>query len=338
MSDRTASPVRLAPAAVVAAALAALTLWAYWPSLRDMANRWLSDPQYSHGYLVPLFSAYLLWARRGRLNGATLKPSLWGLLPIAIAGGLRYLATLNYEYFDGLALVLTVAGFALLAGGFDALKWSWPAVAFLLFMLPLPYSVEHAVAAPLQHVATVCSTYVMQTIGMPALAEGNVITLPGGRIEIERACSGLSMLLIFFALATAMAVLVRRPLADRLVIVLSAAPIAVLANVARITATGLAQEWFGAEAARKIFHDWAGWMMMPFALALVWLELTFLSLLFRETAVEKDEPMTFDHPFGPSAPAAKSSRTVREGPANGTSPSTRGVPPVGPTAVGAVGG
>ena len=66
-------------------------------------------------------------------------------------------------------------------------------------MLPLPYSVEHAVAGPLQRVATVCSTYVMQTIGLPAVSEGNVIILPSGRIEVERACSGLSMLLIFFA-------------------------------------------------------------------------------------------------------------------------------------------
>jgi exosortase len=325
MTDRTASPVRLA-AAGAGVALLALTVWAFWQPLGEMAGRWLSDPQYSHGYLVPVFSAYLLWARRGRLAGADLLPSWWGLAPIAAAAVLRYLATLNYEYFDGIALVLTLTGFVLLTGGVQALDWAWPGLAFLLFMLPLPYSVEHAVAAPLQRVATACSTYIMQTIGLPALSEGNVIVLGSGRIEIERACSGLSMLLIFFALATAMAILVRRPLLDRLVILASAAPIAIIANVARITATGLAQEWFGPEAARKIFHDWAGWMMMPFALALVWLELGFLSLLLRETEAAEEAPLGFDHPVGAAAGGPKTGRSAAS--------ASRGVPPpIGPGAV-----
>jgi exosortase len=316
-------------AAGVGVALVALTVWAFWQPLCEMAGRWLSDPQYSHGYLVPVFSVYLLWARRGRLAGADLTPSWWGLLPIAAAAALRYLATLNYEYFDGLALVLTLTGFVMLAGGMNALAWAWPGVAFLLFMLPLPYSVEHAVAAPLQRLATICSTYIMQTIGLPALSEGNVIVLGSGRIEIERACSGLSMLLIFFALATAMAILVRRPLLDRLVILASAAPIAIIANVARITATGLAQEWFGPEAARKIFHDWAGWMMMPFALALVWLELGFLSLLLREPAATEEVPLGFGHPLGAAASGPKNGR--------GASSTNRVPPPVGPGAVRVVG-
>jgi exosortase len=292
-----------------------------------MAEHWLKDPQYTHGYLVPLFSIYLLWARRDRLARVRLAPSWWGLLPVAVAAALRYEATRNYEYLDGIALILTVAGFVLLLGGAAALEWAWPAVAFLLFMVPLPYTIEHAVADPLQRIATACSTYVMQTIGLPALSEGNVIVLGNGRIEVERACSGLSMLMIFFALATAMAVLMNRPLLDRLVIVVSAAPIAIVANVVRITATGLAQEWFGPEAAHKIFHDWAGWLMMPLALGLLWLGMGALSLLLPET-VESDElPLAFDHPLGAATPAAKTGGGVREGRA--------GAPPAGSAAAGA---
>jgi exosortase len=338
MTDRTASPVRGILAAALAVALGGLTIWAFWPPLSDMAARWMTDPQYTHGYLVPVFSAYLLWSRRDRLAGISLAPSWWGLLPLAVASLLRYAASSNYDYFDGLAVVLTVTGFFLLTGGTKALNWAWPAVAFLLFMVPLPYFVEHAVARPLQSVATACSTYIMQTIGLPALSEGNVIVLGNGKIEIERACSGLSMLLIFFALSTAMAVLIRRPLLDKIVILVSAAPIAIIANVARITATGLAQEWFGAEAARKIFHDWAGWMMMPLALVLLWIELGLLSLLLKETDEKTEVPMTFDPHGGKSAPAPKGSRVVREGPPGGPPPAARGVPPVGPTPVGAVGG
>jgi exosortase len=336
MTDRTASPVRLTPlSAALAVALGALTLWAFWPPLTQMANQWMHDPQYTHGYLVPLFSAYLLWARRGQLAGARLSPSWLGLLPLAAAAVLRFQASRNYDYLDGLALVLTVGGFFLLAGGPKALAWSWPGVAFLLFMVPLPYSVEHAVAGPLQRVATVCSTYIMQTIGLPALAEGNVIVLSNGRVEVEQACSGLSMLMIFFALSTAMAILVRRPLFDRILIVVSAAPIAILANVFRITATGLAQEWFGAEAAHKIFHDWAGWMMMPLALAMLWLELGVLSLVLREKKEDSQVPLQFDGPMG--VPGPKNPRSVREGPPAGPPSAARGGPPVGPTPINAVG-
>jgi exosortase len=340
MTDRTASPVRLTQAAAAAGvALGAFTLWAFWPSLHQMAVQWIKDPQYTHGYLVPVFSAYLLWARRGQLAGARLSPSWLGLLPLLAASVLRFEASRNYDYLDGLAFILTIAGFALLVGGRAALVWAWPAVAFLLFMVPLPYSVEHAVAHPLQGLATACSTYIMQTIGLPALSEGNVIVLGNGRIEVEQACSGLSMLLIFFALSTAMAILVRRPLLDRLVILASAAPIAILANVFRITATGLAQEWFGAEAAHKIFHDWAGWMMMPLALGLLWLELGVLSLVLREKKEDSQVPLNFNSPMGPggqSAPAPRNPRPVREGPPTGPPPS-RGVPPAGSTPINAVG-
>jgi exosortase len=345
MTDRAASPVRVTPlAAALAVALGALTLWAFWPPLVQMAHQWMNDPQYTHGYLVPLFSAYLLWARRGRLAGAKLSPSWLGLLPLAAAALLRYEASRNYDYFDGVALVLTIAGFFLLAGGPRALVWSWPAVAFLLFMVPLPYSVEHAVAGPLQRLATVSSTYIMQTIGLPALAEGNVIVLGNGRVEVEQACSGLSMLMIFFALSTAMAILVRRPLLDRILILVAAAPIAILANVFRITATGLAQEWFGAEAAHKIFHDWAGWMMMPLALAMLWLLLGVLSLVLREQKEDSQVPLNLDGPMGlpgglagQSAPGPKNPRSVREGPPAGPPSASRGGPPVGPTPINAVG-
>jgi len=203
-------------------------------------------------------------------------------------------------------------------------------------MVPLPWSVEHAVSGPLQSLATACSTYIMQTIGMPALSEGNIIVVGSGKIEVERACSGLSMLLIFFALSTAMAVMIRRPLVDKIVILVSAAPIAVIANVARITATGMAQEWFGPEAARKIFHDWAGWMMMPFALILLWIELGIMSLLFREVNDQEEVPVPFENPGNPSATGAKTSQVNRKNAPKGASPGNRGTGPVGPNPVGAI--
>lgn len=341
MADRTASPA--SPASPTnrliwtAIGITVGLLWAFWPSLRQMAHKWLNDPQYSHGYLVPLFSLYLLWSRRDILEGSRLRPSWWGLLPLALAAGLRHLATLNYDWFDGVALVLSLFGLVLLAAGGRALMWAWPAVAFLLFMVPLPYRIEVAVAHPLQSVATACTTYVMQTLGMAVIARGNQIVMPNGPpLNVVEACSGLSMLLIFFALSTAMAVVVKRPLLDKLIVLASAVPIAIIANVARITLTGLAQEAFGPELAHKFFHDWAGWFMMPLALGLLWLELGMLSLLLRAPSSAQDEVLfAFDHPFAPTAArSAKSPRTAKPATPPGGQNVTEPQPPLPPPPTG----
>src|SRR5439155_19345193 len=118
------------------------------------------------------------------------------------------------------------AGPALLVGGRDFSRWSWPAIAFLGFMLPLPFFLEVSLAHPLRRLATMISTYALQTLSCPALAEGNVILIGDARLGVAEACSGLGMLMTFFALATALAMMVHAPLVDRLILVASAAPIA----------------------------------------------------------------------------------------------------------------
>jgi exosortase len=137
-------------------------------------------------------------------------------------------------------------------------------------MIPLPYFVEVALAHPLRRLATAMSTYALQTVGYPAIAEGNVILIDDLKLGVAEACSGLGMLSTFLALATALALSTRAPLVDRIVLLVSAVPIALIANVARISATGIA----------PALHDFLGWLMMPFALLLLWLELRFLGTLF----------------------------------------------------------
>jgi exosortase len=146
----------------------------------------------------------------------------------------------------------------------------------LFFMLPLPFRLGMMMAPTLQRLATLASTYTLQTLGFPAISEGNIIMLNESRIGVVEACGGLSMLIVFFALATAVALMVERDLKQKLLIVASAVPIAIVANVARITATALLQEWAGRGVA-DFFHDLAGWFMMPVALALLWLELRLLA-------------------------------------------------------------
>jgi exosortase len=197
-------------------------------------------------------------------------------------------AVFYFQSLDFLSLIPMVAGATLLCFGWPVLRWSLPAILFLAFMLPLPFTVENALREPLRGVGTVASTYVMQTVGLAAYREGYTIVTDSGRIGVAEACSGLRMMMIFFALSTAVAMLSQRVWWEKLVIVVSAVPIALIANVARITVTGILHETVNGEVANLVFHDLAGWLMMPFGLALLGVELWLLSRLI---IVEQEAPL-----------------------------------------------
>jgi exosortase len=279
------SSSRLRPAAIAAAILAAVALWAYWPTLADMAWRWGEDPSYSHGYLVPAFAVYLLWMRRRHLLAQAPRPTSLGLLLLGGAVALRLAgAYFHYSYLDQVSLLPCIAGLMTLAMGRAALAWSWPAIAFLAFMVPLPYTLSMALSGPMQGIATAGSTFLLQALGRPAIAEGNLIQLNEVELNIVEACSGLRMLVVFFALSAAVAMLVRKPLWEKLVVAGSAIPIALVANVLRITFTGLLCEVISDAAGRAQCHDWLGYLMMPIGLIFLGLECLVLKKLLIEPA------------------------------------------------------
>jgi exosortase len=267
---------------VSTAVLLATVVWAFWPDLGDCALKWQTDPQYSHGYLVPAFAAFILWQRRARLKGAAFAPSWWGV-PVLLAGGALHLlgAWFFLAWPEQVSLLPVLAGITLALGGRPAWRWAWPAIAFLFFMVPLPGGAFEILSMPLQRVGTVASTYVLQTLGLPALAEGNIIVLSENVLEVAQACNGLHMMVVFVALSTGVAMLIRRTMVERILIVVSAFPIAVIANIARITITGVLYEMVNNERAKHLFHDYVGWLMMVIGLILLWVELFVLSRLIQ---------------------------------------------------------
>ena len=264
-------------------------LGAYWLTLGGVVQRWMTDPKYSHGYFVPLFAAWLLW-RRARRDGFTLDAAtgLWWGLPILAAGVAVHLAG-QYVFADWLSevsLLISLLGLCVGVGGWRLARLAAPAISFLAFMLPLPYRVEVSLAGPLQSLATNSSAYLLQMLGFTAGTEGNVIVMSTTRLGVEDVCSGLGMLVTFFALSTAVAIVVRRPRLDKLVIVASAIPIALTANVLRITVTGILADTVGGEVANFVFHNLAGLFMTPLAFGLMWVELKVLSRLLVEAPAE----------------------------------------------------
>jgi exosortase len=286
-------------AGAIAAVLLAL-LWAYWPTLEGLAETWSSDPNYSQGFLVPVLALAILWHRCRRVRtrdqrsddsgqrSGEATPSFLGLVLLLSAAALRWAGAYFYVTpLDHLSLLVTLAGACLLFGGWVWLGRAWPAIAFLLFMIPIPRSLGgSALIGGLQQMATTASTFALQTLGVTAQREGNVILLKEAQLGIVEACSGLRMLMVFCAFATATAILLPYGWKRRAILIGSAVPLAVTGNVIRITAAGLASENLSSEAGHFVFHDLAGWLMLPLAFGFLGLELFLLSRLFRPAGAE----------------------------------------------------
>jgi exosortase len=279
-----------------------------------MAEQWSYDPKYSHGYLVPVFALYLLWFRKERIPAEGFRPSWWGL-PVLLAGAGLYLlgGYLFVTSIDSFSLLVTLVGLCVVLGGWRALGWAWPAIGFLVFMLPLHHRIEVSFALPLQEFATEASTYTLQTLGFPALSRGNTILVTDmPPIGVAEVCNGLGMLITFCALSTAVAIVIDRPLVDKLVILVSAIPIALISNVARIVVYVFLYRLVGVRPA-EFFHDYAGWLMMILALGLLGLELFVLRILFVEPEPEGSVQLDFTGvmktPGAGSRPAGKTPAT-----------------------------
>jgi exosortase len=262
--------------------LIVLLIAAYWDMLALTSAAWTED-LYSHGWIIPLFSLGLLWLRWKPFQTNVPAQERWlGLLILGIGLGLRLFAA---EYtilpVDRWSLLPSVFGVFMLVGGLHAVRWAWPAIVFLWFMFPWPTVLENTVLSWLQKGATIASTFVLQTLGVAAFRTGNLIQIPGmgTPLNVAEACAGLRMATIFGALCVAMVFIIDRPWWDKLVILLSSIPIALIVNIARITVTALLTNWVGQEnyAVNKICHDYAGYViMMPLALVLLWIELQIL--------------------------------------------------------------
>jgi exosortase len=272
-------PAAAAAWSIVAAAIIA----SYWGAFDYLYGTW-STEDYGYCFLVPPFAAFLLWYRREKLQPLPGHGSWWGLAFLALCGLLRWASVwFAMDVLEPLSLVPLFTGLVVLLVGWQGLLWAWPSLLILLFMYPLPGRYQFGLRYELQYAATAVSAFLLQSFGIPIPdpAGTTTIMLPSGPLRVEEACSGLRMLMLFQTACVGAAFVVRMPIWQRIVIVISGTPIAVLSNVLRITLTGVLQELFGLgpEATGHV-HDFAGWLMMPLALLFIWGEVALLSKLF----------------------------------------------------------
>jgi exosortase len=232
---------------------------------------WTTDDNYSHGFLVPLLSLYFASqvVRRGPVEIRSGVISGGILLGLALLGRLITIP-LPIPFLGDLAILVGLAGMFTLILGTKALSRYWFVFFFLVFMVPLPIAMYSRIASPLQLLASRAASAVMNVTGVPVLCEGNRMTLPGGvQMFVAEACSGMRQMTGFLALTAAVAYLTARPGWYRTIVVLTALPIALTANVARVVLTGYIMHYVNREYASGTYHTLEGILMMGFGLLLL---------------------------------------------------------------------
>jgi exosortase len=261
--------------------LTAVLLYLYYPVLKLLVWQWSNDADYSHGFLVPLLSAYLIWARRDKLRQVVRKPSAWGLVIVLGSLGVLFLGSLGAELsLARLSLIGCICGLVVYFAGSKVLRaMSFP-IAFLLFAIPMPVVIYNEIVFPLQFIASKFATRTLEMLNLfPIMREGNVLILPGMRLEVVEACSGIRSLMSLLALAAGYGYVVERSVAVRWFMVIAMVPLAIVSNGMRIMITAIMAHYIGPKAAEGFMHEFSGWVIFVVATILFLLLHSFVTYI-----------------------------------------------------------
>ncbi len=264
-----------------------LLVLVYAPVLVDLVSDWWNDPNYSHGFLVPVVSGYLLWKKRDKLAGSAGESSKFGLPLLALALALFVVGSAGAEYFTvRVSFIVALAGLTLYHFGAAFLRQVWFELGFLLFMIPLPYVIYYSVTFPMQLFATKVSIKALALIGVPAVQQGNIIHLSGISLEVAEACSGIRSMLSLLALGALFSYFSQRGPIKRSALFLSTIPIAVITNSARVFITAVLAFTIDAQVTEEPLHGLMGLSVFVMAFALL---LIFNALLSKIPSHKKTE-------------------------------------------------
>jgi exosortase len=247
--------------------LTAVLIFLYAPVLRLLIWQWANDSDYSHGFLVPVLSAYLIWARRDKLKLIARKPSPWGMVIVLVSLGFLFLGSLGAENsLARLSFVGCICGLVVYFAGSQVLRGIAFPIAFLLFAIPIPVVVYNEIVFPLQFIASKFATRSLEILNLfPIMREGNVLILPGMRLEVVEACSGIRSLMSLLALAAGYGYVVERSVAVRWFMVIAMVPLAIISNGMRIMITAIMAHYIGPKAAEGFMHEFSGWVIFVVA-------------------------------------------------------------------------
>ena len=256
----------------------ALSFWLYWDGLAEAVLRWELQEEYSHGYLIPLVSLFILWEKRFQIASSYQNYSWWGLPIIALAliillvGEVSALYVLIHYSFIILLLGLSVAFLG------SATRYTWVAIVLLGFAVPLPYFIEVILTSKLQLISSQLGVEIIRLCRIPVFLSGNIIDLGNYQLQVVEACSGLRYLFPLMSLGFIGGYLYQASAWKRAVLFLSTVPITIFMNSVRIAITGILVDNWGTEMAEGFLHDFEGWLIFMACGGLLLLEVVLMEL------------------------------------------------------------
>ena len=239
-------------AVAVSLAVIVFVVLLYWPTFRWLVLSWLSNPYYSHGFLVPLVSGFFVWIKRDEIK--MVEPSIVGAF-ILMVGASAYILGFVWDmrFLSALSLLIVLGGLSLSFLGIKATRAMIFPLCFLIFMIPLLFINE--IGFYLQSISVSCSAWILENVGLPITVASPEIHVGDTVFTIGLPCSGINTVIALMTLAAIYAYIIRGAVYKRALLFVVALPIAILANILRVTSIILVANYRGVESAMGLFHD-----------------------------------------------------------------------------------
>jgi len=242
----------------------------YYPVFTGLIHDWSTNDNYSHGFFIPIITAYMIYSIRLELVNLNIKPKNTGIL--LLIAGLVLLLTGKFgsvDFFLRLSMIIVLLGVLLFIWGTSFTKKVTVPILYLIFMIPLPAIIWNKIAFPMQLFSSNLTERTLQILGVAVFREGNILQLAETTLEVIDACSGLRSLTTMFAISALIAWFSASSILKKWMIFFMAGPVAILCNTIRLVFTAILASKYGGDIAHSFLHDFSGFL--TFSLGLVML-------------------------------------------------------------------
>ncbi len=266
------------PAWILGLIAALLVAVAFRGALLELVRRWTAQEEYSHGFLIPLVTAWLLWTRRDALLASIGPPAWTGAALILLAMVMHIIGALSAIFIlSQLAFIVALLGIILAVGGFALLRAAFVPIIFLSFAIPLPYFIDANLSLQLQLISSQLGVFFIRSFQIPVYLDGNIIDLGTYKLQVVDACSGLRYLFPLLSLSFLAAYLFHAPIWQRALVLFSSIPITIVMNGFRIGVVGVTVDRWGPRMAEGLLHFFEGWIIFIASALLLTLEVYLLA-------------------------------------------------------------
>jgi exosortase D (VPLPA-CTERM-specific) len=282
MSVQSVGPAKTNPAVawIVGSIAALLAAIAFRGALFELVRRWSTQEEYSHGFLVPLVAAWMLWTRRHVLLASFGRPAWTGVFLILLAMLMHVTGALSKIFIPSqFAFIVALLGITLAVGGFRLFRVAFFPIIFLIFAIPLPYFIAASLSLDLQLISSQLGVFFIRLFQVPVYLEGNLIDLGSYKLQVIDACSGLRYLFPLLSLSFLATYLFDAPIWQRALVLISTIPITLAMNGLRIGIVGVTVDRWGPQMADGALHFLEGWIIFVASAFLLTLEIYLLARL-----------------------------------------------------------